>query len=159
FYKALEANYLADVGVEGKPGKLTVDVNKRFDALEARLVRLGELAVVLRLPEWGVPETIDGVVWADMNKPKERPTGMVDTLGDRFVDAVKAAAKADRQERIALCVLLGEEANEARKKKNVSVRRVLIRTVPVVASFSKETGAENRPLREAATTALSLLDA
>jgi HEAT repeat protein len=166
FYTNLEAKLLDEVGRDEKtPGKLTLAVNKRFDELEARLTHLGELAGVERLAEWGLFETLDGMARADAVLPagstRNRTTGMLKTIDDKFVAAVGAAAGGDRRGKIALCAFLGEEANQARRRKSAGYhyRSVLMQTVPTVVAFSKEKGPENRPLREAATTALSLMDA
>jgi HEAT repeat protein len=166
FYTNLEAKLLDEVGRDEKtPGKLTVAVNKRFDELEGRLTHLGELAGVERLTEWTLFETLDGMGRADAALPagstRNRTTGMLKTIDDKFVAAVRAAANSDRRGKIALCAFLGEEANQARRRKSAGYhyRSVLMQAVPTVVGFSKEKGPDNRPLREAATTALSLLDA
>jgi HEAT repeat protein len=166
FYTNLEAKLLEQVGRDPMtPGALTLAINKRFDELEGRLVHLGELAAVLRLSEWSVFDIADGVLQADRflpeGSPKKRTTGMFKTLSDNFLTGVRAVAKGDRRQKIALCVLLGEEANKARKRKKAgyNYRAVLMEAVPIIADFSKAKGPEERPLREAAATALSVLDA
>jgi hypothetical protein len=166
FYTNLEAKLLEQVGRDEKtPGTLTLAVNKRFDELEARLTHLGQLAGVERLTEWSLFETLDGMARADAALPagstRNRTAGMLKTIDDKFVAAVRGGADSDRRGKIALCAFLGEEANQARRRKSAGYhyRSVLMQAVPTVVEFSKEKGPDRRPLREAATTALSLLDA